>query len=195
MKRMFGAAGIRHGQQGAVLIFTLIALVSMTLAALAMVRSVDTGNLVAGNIALKQSAIQEADRMMNQAFRCLDLGGDLIVAAALANTVSTCNYYAALQADVVKPFGVPDVLESASGTSDPATGNTSAYVIERMCSTTGAWNQANCIESPFGKAETYSDVHLPDKQIPPQALYRISIKVTGPRNVASYSQMIMNAGL
>ncbi len=182
----------RFAQRGAVLFFTLIALVAMTLAALAMVRSVDTGNLVAGNIALKQSAIQEADIAMNKAFSCLDSGGVLL--GALGTPVSTCNYYATLQPDLNKPFGIPDALESAPGTLDPATGNTSAYIIERMCTATGAWDAATCIESPFGKAEAYGDVHLPDKQVPPQALYRISIKVSGPRNVAAYSQMIMNAG-
>ncbi|MBI4743152.1 MAG: hypothetical protein HY777_16725 [Betaproteobacteria bacterium] len=183
----------RFAQRGAVLFFTLIALVAMTLAALAMVRSVDTGNLVAGNIALKQGAIQEADIAMNKAFSCLDSGG-VLLGSALGTTVTTCNYYSTLQADVNKPFGIPDVLESAVGALDPVTGNTSAYVIERMCTTTGAWNAATCVESPFGKAEAAGDSHLPEKQTPPQALYRISIKVSGPRNVAAYSQMVMNAG-
>lgn len=180
-------------QRGVVLLFALIVLVAMTLAALAMVRSVDTANLVAGNIALKQGAIQEADRIMNEAFACLDSGGALL-SQSLENNNTTCNYYASLQPDVVKPFGVPDVLESAPGVTDSVTRNTSAYVIERMCTTTGAWSASTCVESPFGKASAYNDVRLDVAQTPPQGLYRISIKVSGPRNVATYSQMIMNAG-
>ena len=181
-------------QKGAVLFFTLIALVAMTLAALAMVRSVDTSNLVAGNIALKQATIQEADKIMNTAYACLDSGGALILAGGLGSTVSTCNYYSFLQPDVLKPIGMPDVLETVTGVTDPLTGNTSAYVIERMCSATGAWSAATCAESPFGKAAAYRDIHSSQGQVPPQALYRISIKVSGPRNVVAYSQMIMNAG-
>lgn len=185
----------RGAQKGAVLFFTLIALVAMTLAALAMVRSVDTGNLVAGNIALKQGAIQEADKIMNTAYACLDTSGALsgTTTDRGSNSVATCNYYSFLQADANKPLGMPDALETTTGTTDPLTGNTSAYVIERMCNATGTWSASTCVESPFGKAPVLTDRTLP-ALTPPQALYRISIKISGPRNVAAYSQMIMNAG-
>ncbi len=180
-------------QRGVVLLFALIVLVAMTLAALALVRSVDTTSLVAGNIALKQGAIQEADRIMNEAFACLDSGGALL-SQSLENDNTTCNYYASLQPDVNKPFGVPDVLESTSGTTDSVTKNTSAYVIERMCTSPGPWAADKCVESPFGKASAYNDVRQEAAHTPPQGLYRISIKVTGPRNSVAYSQMVMNAG-
>jgi Tfp pilus assembly protein PilX len=180
-------------QGGIVLLFALIALVSMTLAAVALLRSVDTSNLVAGNIALKQGAIQEGDRAMNEAFACLDTGGALI-SVSLAADNATCHYYAALQADVLPPFGIPDALESTSGVTSSTTGNSSYYVIERMCKVAGEWNAANCIESPFGKAADYTD-RGDGAQTPPQALYRISVKIGGPRNVASYSQLVMNAGM
>jgi type IV pilus assembly protein PilX len=186
-----------RAQRGVVLFFALIALVAMTLAALAFVRSVDTSNLVAGNVALKQGAIQEADKIMNTAFACLDSGGALLAVSLAANN-ATCNYYASLQPDATKPFNIPDVLESAAGTTDPATGNTSAYVIERMCSAVGNWSPsapASCAESPFGKSAAYHDGRLTSALTPPQGLYRISIKVSGPRNVVTYSQMIMNAGV
>jgi Tfp pilus assembly protein PilX len=184
----------RGTQHGVVLFFALIVLVAMTLAAIAMVRSVDTSNLVAGNVALKQGAIQEGDKIMNVAFACLDSGGALLN-VALDNNNATCHYYASLQPDVNQPFGVPDVLETTAGVTDPTTGNTSAYVIERMCTAAGAWSVANCVESPFGRASAYNDVRLEVAQTPPQGLYRISIKVSGPRNTVSYSQMIMNASI
>lgn len=43
-------------QRGVVLFFTLIALLAMSLAAVALIRSVDTGTMIAGNLAFKQSA-------------------------------------------------------------------------------------------------------------------------------------------
>ena len=180
-------------QRGVVILFALIVLVGMTLAALAMVRSVDTSNLVAGNIAIKQGAIQEADKIMNVAFACLDSGGALLT-QVLENDNTTCNYFASLQTDTAKPYGVPDVLETAPGVTDPVTQNTSAYVIERMCSATGVWSATTCTESPFGKASSTRDTHQGGGLPPTQALYRISVKVSGPRNTAAYSQMIMNAG-
>lgn len=186
-----------RAQKGAILFFTLIALVAMTLAALAMIRSVDTANAVSGNIALKQGAIQEADKIMNTAFACLDSGG-VLVANDLGNSVSTCNYYSFLQPDVNQPYGIPDVLETTTGTSNAATGNTSSYIIERMCTLAGSTSAddvpgQSCVESPFGKAASKTNKGK-GALTPPQALYRISMKISGPRNVAAYSQMIMNAG-
>ena len=176
--------------------FTLIALVAMTLAALAMVRSVDTGNLVAGNISLKQGAVQEADKIMNTAFTCLDTGGALLaLPAMLQSNQGTCNYFASLQADTLRPYGMPDILEATAGTTDPTTGNTRAYVIERLCNAVGPWTEATCMESPFGKPAAYGDVRTIKPLTPVQAMYRISVKVTGPRNVVSYSQMVMNSGI
>lgn len=48
-------------QRGVVLILTLIVLVAMTLASIALVRSVDTGNVVAGNMAFKQGSAHAGD--------------------------------------------------------------------------------------------------------------------------------------
>lgn len=53
-------ASSKH-QTGVVLFITLIALVAMTLAAIALMRSVDTGNVVAGNMAFKQGATLAGD--------------------------------------------------------------------------------------------------------------------------------------
>lgn len=188
--------GARPGRQAGVTLFlTLIALVSMTLAAVAMMRSIDTGNLVAGNLALKQSSVQESDVGINVAFNCLDAGGALTLGADLGVNSATCNYYASLQPDANKPYGVPDVLETATPLStNPATGNTVTYVIERMCNLPGTFDNAKCVPSPFGRKEAKIDAHLNNKTLTPkQALYRVSVKTTGPRNVSSYSQMVMSA--
>lgn len=186
--------GLNAGNQaGVVLFFTLIALVAMTLAALALVRSVETSNMVAGNIALKQGAMQEADRMMNTAFACLDSGGSLLT-VPLNDNNAVCNYYASFQADINSPFGVPDVLETKTGTLNSLTGNRSAYVIERMCKSAGAASIINCVQGPLGRAPPGEDTDIPPEPTLNQTLYRISVKVTGPRNTVAYTQMIMNAG-
>jgi hypothetical protein len=132
---------------------------------------------------------------MNIAFSCLDTGGAL-TGGDLGNSIATCNYYSFLQPDVSKPFGIPDVLETTSPfATNSATGNTSSYVIERMCTLAGATDIAgqSCVASPFGREA--SKANKGEKGIPPpQAIYRISVKISGPRNVAAYSQMVMNAG-
>ena len=55
-------------QQGLVLFVALIALVAMSLAAAALVRTVDTGVMVAGNLAFKQSATMSADSGITAAY-------------------------------------------------------------------------------------------------------------------------------
>ena len=49
-------------QRGMVLLIALIVLVAMTLAAIGMMRSVDTTTVIAGNVAFKQATLQSADQ-------------------------------------------------------------------------------------------------------------------------------------
>jgi len=54
-----GAGPRRQG--GVVLLIALIVLVAMTLAGIGMMRSIDTGTIVAGNIGFRESAVASAD--------------------------------------------------------------------------------------------------------------------------------------
>ena len=51
----------RNRQQGVVLVIALIALVAISLAGVALMRTVDTSNVISGNIAFNEAAIQIAD--------------------------------------------------------------------------------------------------------------------------------------
>ena len=51
----------RLQQSGVVLLITLIVLVAMTLASIALMRSVDTTNIIAGNLAFQRSTLLAAD--------------------------------------------------------------------------------------------------------------------------------------
>ena len=51
----------RNKQQGVVLVIALIALMAISLAGVALMRSVDSSNVVSGNIAFNEAAIQMAD--------------------------------------------------------------------------------------------------------------------------------------
>src|SRR5262245_52947646 len=57
-----------RAQRGTMLIIALIVLVALTLAGVAMMRSVDTASIVAGNIAFKQSTIVASDQGIQQAY-------------------------------------------------------------------------------------------------------------------------------
>ncbi|MDD2894255.1 MAG: hypothetical protein PHF20_10045 [Halothiobacillaceae bacterium] len=58
-------------QRGTVLFFALVALVAMSLAAVALIRSVDTSTIIAGNLAFKQSATTTGDSGLNAAVNWL----------------------------------------------------------------------------------------------------------------------------
>ncbi len=58
-------------QRGVVLLVALIVLVVMTLAGIGMMRSVDTGTVVAGNLAFRQSTMQATDLGINTAYNSL----------------------------------------------------------------------------------------------------------------------------
>jgi Tfp pilus assembly protein PilX len=61
----------RFKQQGVVLLITLIMLVAMTLAAISMMRSVDTSNMVAGNLAFQVSSLDGGDTGVEEALAFL----------------------------------------------------------------------------------------------------------------------------
>lgn len=104
-------ANIRSGislpqhQQGVVLVITLIVLVAMTLAAIALVRSVDTANVVAGNMAFKQGAALTGDSGTEIAIGCLSgttnagcPGGSFLAGTtATYNDIPANGYYATSQ--------------------------------------------------------------------------------------------------
>lgn len=58
-------------QRGVVLLIALIVLVAMTLAAIGMMRSVDTTTVIAGNVAFKQTTLQSADQGISTAYNTL----------------------------------------------------------------------------------------------------------------------------
>src|SRR5664279_2183606 len=57
----YEAVTFKRRQNGVVLVIALIVLVAMTLAGIALVRSVDTTNIIAGNLAFQQSATHSGE--------------------------------------------------------------------------------------------------------------------------------------
>jgi Tfp pilus assembly protein PilX len=193
----------RRVQQGVVLVMTLIVLVALTLAGLALMRSVDTSSLIAGNLAFKQSATLSADAGVEAALGWLGLNVD-----NLDNDLASDGYYATSQ----------DALD-LTGNSTPATGdnlnwsnsravaklekdpvdNRVSYVIHRMCRTTGKINAETCSTESMtmdGKSLgssrqmlTYQPGSWDDAAN--RVYYRITVRVEGPRSNVSYVQAVI----
>lgn len=133
--RRNGRCAIPGRERGVVLLVALIALVALSLAGIAIVRSIDTGNIISGNMAFRQSALQSSDVGVEAAFIALP---DILVTSKDANIAN--QYYAIRQS--VDSSGVPSVI---NWTNVPCRDNSNAivtcsnqdyqvkYIIDRMC--------------------------------------------------------------
>jgi Tfp pilus assembly protein PilX len=201
-------------QRGVVLILTLIVLVAMTLAVIALVRSVDTGNVVAGNLAFRQGAVQTGDAGTEAAIAFLRTGnaGAAIAGTTLSYTdhpmVNTDGYYSEIQKLDMTGNGNTGLAQvnwegnncngtlwgcvQPSATIQVIPGYTAKYVIQRLCPVTGAMSQANfCVtfqstgaQSPVRDAINYQNSGRLSAGATPY--YLITSRVLGPRNTVSY---------
>ena len=186
----------RARQGGAVLFIALIVLVAMSLAGIALIRGVDTANLIAGNLAFKQNATHGGDWGVEQARAWLQLQP----AATLYADVPG-QYSAAMQTGLdftATDPSAPDFdwdINSFDAGADPA-GNQVRYVIHRMCELAGNPGSVNCVRTSVGGTTggtqggaTYGGAALPSTS---QIYYRITARVTGARNTVSYVQVMVN---
>lgn len=196
-------------QRGVVLLIALIMLVAMTLGALALVRSVNITNIIAGNLAFQQGATNSGDTGIEVAINWLETnngpGLDLNQAALGYSAVrgdpgalqSWDAYWRAslfARAVTLNP-NVPGTVMAYTTSAPNAAGNTVSYAIQRLCANQVAPSSptSGCSRPPVGAstggsskgagvvALTYSS----------QVYYRITSRIAGPRNTVSYVQAIV----
>ncbi len=165
----------RHAsQRGVSLLFALLALGAMLLAAVALVRSVDSGAIVLGNLGFKQEATQAADRATEAARAWLlapgavsldaDSPGNGYYATSQDNLDPTGRVTTAANQLAVINWGDSDSCACFSGSPQTCSSctrlaatcsaadcgaNVSArYVITRLCPLTGAVSAANACAKP-----------------------------------------------
>lgn len=194
----------RHKQQGVVLIISLIVLLSMTLAAIALVRSVDSGILAAANLALRQSATLAGENGLRAGTTWLMDVGD---ATTLHNN-NNAGYWATAQNLPPDPFNPltydwetagQSVCALANCAPDVA-GNVVRYVIHRLCDASGNPLTKNCVRAPISSGSTEGHSAVDYRHLYPTGtaagglggvLYRVSVRITGPRNTTSYIQAVL----
>jgi len=187
-------------QSGVVLFISLIVLVAMSLAGIALMRSVDTATMVSGNLALKQASIHSSQIGMAAAASWLAANS---AATGLDNSKPEVGYFSS--APTVEPDwfvkATWDSGETAAvngGAADLA-GNRIRYVIHRMCTEsntphngdgpTGAANQCGRYfpkdTVSGGSKSAGAEVFLGKAEV----FYRVTIRVDGPRDTVSISQV------
>jgi len=184
-------------QHGLVLFIALIVLVAMTMAGIGMVRSIDTGTMVAGNLGFKQTALNSSEAGLQGAYDWLvsNAGG-----GGLSNSDTAHGYYSSRPASD-PDWTDPDTWADAVVLEEDATGNTVSYLIHRMCteantpyngSNAGVANQCAMSASPTtpgaGGSMSVGSYAFAGT---PQVYYRITARTQGPRNTESYVQAMV----
>ena len=206
------AAGAGHrraagaGQRGIVLMMALIVLVAMTLAGIALVRSVDTSNIIAGNLAFQQAATSAGDTGSEAAVTWLQANsGNNNVMWGLTPSqgyFGSCNL--AVPGSCTPNFAGNQTWDTywravlaANATtvlpSPDAAGNTVSYVIHRLCNANGDPAAVDCAEPPAA-GTTAASSKTSDKvalMYTAQRFYRVTTRIAGPRNTVSYIQTIV----
>jgi type IV pilus assembly protein PilX len=184
----------RRAQSGVVMVMTLICLVLMLIASVALTRSSTNSLLQAGNFAFKRDLLNQAERGFAQAVT------DLNAASTLTADVASINYSATQLASNAQ--GIPNVLINdstftssgltGSDITDSTSGITIRTVIDRQCSAVGTFSTTNCVPYvvPTNTA-TSGTARLKQINGEEQATYRISVHVMGPRNTEVFQQMIV----
>lgn len=183
-------------QRGVVLLITLIVLVAMTLAAIALMRSVDTTNVIAGNLAFRQSASLDGDTGTEAAIAWLEQHNtSALFTASVADGYSP-NHQDPNPGQTWDQWWTAVALGRGVKTlaTDSATGNTVSYAIERMCTLAGdpITPGTNCAQTTVtvstGCSQTAGTQCL---QTSTQIYYRITSRTAGPRNTVSYIQAVI----
>jgi Tfp pilus assembly protein PilX len=186
-------------QRGVVMLITLIALVLLLLASAAMMRAAGGSTVLAGNIGFRRDLGNQAERGFVAARKALVSGA--LSSDTTRSTDQLAANYSSTRLDT-NANGVPTVLASETAysskgmtlqdiddsASDVKSGVTVRYVIDRQCITTGSFSAANCELTAATNADKGGS-DLPRKAGgESRPVYRISVRVKGPRNTESFYQ-------
>jgi Tfp pilus assembly protein PilX len=186
------------GQSGAVLLIALVVLIAMTLSALSLIRSVNTTNLIAGNLSFHESALLFAERSTEIALNDY-LSPNCDIGNSTLYTSSRDHGYRAVRADPAAGQNWEtfweDTLEAQSkvGDTDASSGNKVSYVIHRLCDKEGdpRKEETKCSKPPVDTSDSSRDGGKDPLATPSQVYYRITSRVAGPRNTVVYTQTVV----
>lgn len=207
---MIGKTNTKPHQTGVVLFIALVSMAVMSLAAVALIRSVDTNNMIAGNLSYKQTAV------VSSSFGLENVADTLgIKSLAYGNSNDAANGYYA----TCKTFDTTTTCDGKNLTADaswvPGTksrladgvatgitggvdayGNTIQYIVERMCNDTVAPEPAKCLLATSNN-DTSGHGGINEPLVAPEVLteiplYRVTVRIAGPKSTVSYIQAFIS---
>lgn len=204
---------VRHHshQKGLVLFVALMALVVMSLASVALIRSVDTSSQITGNLAFKQSTSITSSYGLEA---MADTIGSQLKVYATTNDPANGYYAVCTTFDKTADKGpcngenllvdatwtdANSKLASGAGIADGKDpyGNTIRYIVERMCNQPGNSIVDNCLmaNSPTdNSSKNVIGINTPILQPigEPLPVYRVTVRITGPKNTTTFVQAFVS---
>jgi hypothetical protein len=196
--------------RGVSLIFALLGLAAVSLAAVALVRAVHGGSLVIGNVGFKQDTTRAADRATEIARGWLTGASNNLAANGAPGT----GYYATANANIDATGQRTGTKIAWEGTTCSGTclqpssemtlngGNVRAqYLITRLCPNVGAVDNANACAQPAKLATDtslirgsidYGDYERLNAKAQQAPYYRIIVRTVGGRNTISFTETIVH---
>ena len=180
----------RNRNDGFVLIIALIMLGAMALAAVSLVRTLDTSTLLSRNISFKRDAVNRNDVGIEAALTTIRQQSNFFVSNDRQTTDLAKNYSSVMLdtdsegiplvmkgaiSDFRSTYLLAPVSLSALGISNDY-GLKVVYIIERMCSTPGVDTREKCLRT--AKEELGGDIsRAGGVEVPNAVLYRITTRV------------------
>ena len=203
-------------QRGISLIVVLVALIIISFAATALLRSVDTATLITGNLAFKKAALASADASNEAAAAWIaansagtTLQDDVVASGYYATSADACDLTGsttpANATDNVAWSGAANtncnVVATAVANAGISTGFTASYVINRMCNAAGNPSSIFAADgttpmicsrsssgSDLGSTRTTANYGNFALTGGTQIYYRITTRIVGPRNTVRFAQ-------
>ncbi|SDO86696.1 hypothetical protein SAMN05216303_102558 [Rhodoferax sp. OV413] len=204
-KRIAPRSSNRQQESGIVMVMALICLVLMLVAAIALTRSSTNSLLQAGNLAFKRDLLNQAERGMAAAVKEFSSGTLMAESARIADQLNLdankLHYSSSMLAS--NEQGIPNVLVndgtfasagmlSSQDYTDTAAGIAIRTVVDRQCTAAGAYDTATCVgNTPAVAAAQTGSMSIKRAKGESRATYRISVRVTGPRNTQVFHQMVV----
>lgn len=181
-------------ERGVVLLICLIVLVILLAGGVAVMRSMNTTLSSAGNLAFKRDLVNQGEQAAVKALALFNTGGTLSAVGADYNDATASNY-SAVRLDT-NDRGIPLALlkddlynAKAADTIVRTDAVNIRYLIHRLCNTSCAASKSTCVYAPSTSDVRGGSVQESGRPPPPKALvYRLSVRVDGPRDTQVFLQ-------
>jgi len=185
----------QRGQRGLVLLVVMVVLGLMFLAGLGVMRAADTGNVISGNFAFQQAAVQASDRAITDALTVVAnraTGGN-------GNT-AVANQYLNIRATTLDTRGVPSSIDWTAVPCVTEKGVLIAncaldagnyrvqYMVERLCSSNPTFSDINDIRAKCEYEASATALSAASIGV----RYRVLIRVRGPRGTESWFEAMLS---